>query len=50
MPAVAPKSIQKTIDTPTKNPHTESEKFEKAIKEKDDAFVDKELAERGYAP
>lgn len=43
-----PDEQSKKIEKSKENPHTESEKFEKAIKEKDNAFVDKELEERGY--
>jgi len=39
------KSVKK-IENPKESPDRESQKFEKAIKEKDDAFIDKELEER----
>ncbi|MCX6824407.1 MAG: hypothetical protein NT085_04770 [candidate division SR1 bacterium] len=32
------------------NPHIESDVFQKKIQEKDDAFLDKELADRGFGP
>ncbi len=56
-PEVAPvvkeqteKKIEKPIEKPVKKPPQESDRFQKAVKEKDDAFIDKELTERGYGP
>ncbi len=42
--------IKKTLDKPQEDPHAESVMFQEKIKEKDDAFINKELAERGYGP
>ena len=37
-------------DKPVENPQTESDLFQKKIEEKDDKFLDEELAERWYGP
>lgn len=51
-PEIVPKPEAKPVevkkDKPVENPHSESDVFQKKIKEKDDKFVDKELADRGY--
>jgi len=55
----AEKKIEKTVEKPkaepkpvveksVEKPPQESDRFQKAIQEKDDKFIDKELAERGY--
>lgn len=41
---------KKTIEKPKEDLNAESDMFQKKIKEKDDAFIDKELADRGYGP
>ncbi len=61
----ATKPEEKKVDTPAEkkteetkaplemskeDPHAESAMLQQKIKEKDDAFIDKELAERGYGP
>lgn len=45
-----PVEPKKTIEKPKEDLNAESDMFQKKIKEKDDAFIDKELADRGYGP
>lgn len=45
-PEAKPVEVKK--EKPVENPHSESDVFQKKIKEKDDKFIDKELADRGY--
>jgi hypothetical protein len=45
-PEAKPVEVKK--EKPVENPNAESDVFQKKIKEKDDKFFDKELADRGY--
>ncbi len=45
-----PKVEESKKEKPVENPHIESDVFQKKIQEKDDAFLDKELADRWFGP